>query len=54
MGKLGGEDGEVTTRSNEKLEPLSTHSTIGGKGKDGWVKLEDLPDVVVHKDLIKE
>lgn len=52
MGKSGVR-GE-TTKSNEKLEPLSTHSTIGGKGKDGWVKLKDLPEVVIHTDLIKE
>lgn len=45
---------EGTTGSPEKLEPFSTHSTTGGKGKGGWEELEGLPEMVVHKDLIKE
>ena len=36
------------------MEPLSTYSTIGGKGKGGWEKMEGLPEVVLHKALIKE
>lgn len=32
----------------------STYSTTGGKEKGGWEKMEDLPEVVVHKDLVKE
>lgn len=50
MGELRGRD----YKSDEKLEVLSTHSPTGGKGKGGWEKLEGLPEVVVHKDSIKE